>query len=156
MSDVNIYLKIGVDHPYTSQEVQLKWQTITKEIGCQDLKEINTYIQLAEDDDIYEEKDKKWFRPKIVKRMKIAGTWKDTLKFHDPGKDFSSIGIGIRGHIIDYLGVLEWEDPTEDERISRKRMQQALIDHYVWFNRSVMCNNWLRSQKFIIYVLDVK
>jgi len=77
--------------------------------------------------------------------MKISGTWKDTLKFHDPGKDFSSIGIGIRGHIIDYLGVLEWEDPTEDERISRKRMQQALIDHYVWFNRSVMCNNWLRS-----------
>ena len=110
----------------TSWGIQLKWQKIDFTEGTYRLDELLNNLALAEDEDVQEEADSRWFRPLVKKKVrKNNSTWKTTDNFHDPGKDFATVGLRVTN-----FGWGDWGIPNGDERNAFKHRQKILKEHY--------------------------
>ena len=54
----------------TSWGIQLKWQRIDYTVGTNSLDELLNNLALAENEDVEEEEDSRWFRPLVKKRVR--------------------------------------------------------------------------------------
>ena len=134
---------------HTSWTVQLAWQrvNINNHNGNESLSNLLYQLSNAEQEDVDEENDPIWFRPRVRKK-KIVRKGSSTMfistdDFHDPGKDFSS--VGLRGIGPGNFGWGDWGNPSNNESVGFRYMQTALVDHYAWFRRARPGRAWLRS-----------
>ena len=67
------------------------------------------------------------------KVRKNNSTWKTTDEFHDPGKDFAT--VGLRGISPTSFGWGDWGIPYGDECCAFKHGQKILKEHYAWFSK---------------------
>jgi len=122
----------------------LKWQKqdFTAD-GNDNLNTLLANLSAAEEEDVEEETDTRWFRPQVKKKSKVSDSvWRNTDEFHDPGKDFAT--VGLRGTSPKTFGWGDWGAPPEGERDRFYYRQKALSDHYAWF-RKHRSGAWLRS-----------
>ena len=118
----------------TSWRIQLKWQRIDYMVGTNSLDELLNNLALAEHEDVQEEKDSRWFRPLVKKRVRKNNlTWKTTDDFHDPGKDFATVGLRVMSPTN--FGWGDWGIPNGDEYNAFKHRQKILKEHYAWFHK---------------------
>ena len=127
----------------TSWGVQLKWQKVDFTGTSGSLSELIANLALAEDEDVQEEADPRWFRPLVRKKVKRKDSiWKLTDDFHDPGKDFAS--VGLRGLSPTTFGWGDWGVPPKGEANGFHYRQKVLTEHYAWFHKH-RPGAWMRS-----------
>ena len=141
----NMILQFDVEmQEFQSWDVQLKWQSVNiSEIPEENIDRVLHALEVAENEDVGEECDPHWFRPKVLKIHK-KGKKNEDEDYHDIGTDFSF--IGLRGQDPGDLGWVQWGDPclSEKERFSKK--QNVLVKHYTWYRNKFSSNKmWLRS-----------
>ena len=141
----NMILQFDVEmQEFQSWDVQLNWQNVNiSGIPEENVDKVLHALEVAEDEDVDEECDPHWFRPKVLKIHK-KGKKNEDEDYHDIGTDFSF--IGLRGQDPGDLGCVQWGDPclNEKERFSKK--QNVLVKHYTWYRNKFSSNKmWLRS-----------
>ena len=103
---------------HTSWTVQLDWQKVdmNDHNGNASLSELLDKLAVAEQEDVDEEDNNLWIRPLVKKKKSVKkGLSKAhvfTDEFHDPGHDFSS--IGLRGLCPGKFGWGDWGIPPEN------------------------------------------
>ena len=118
-----------VSEEITSWGVQLKWQKVDFTETNGSLSELIANLALAEDEDVQEEADPRWFRPLVRKKVKQKdSTWQLTDDFHDPGKDFAT--VGLRRLSPTTFGWGDWGVPPKGEANGFHHRQKILTEHY--------------------------
>ena len=120
---------------HTSWMVQLDWLKVdvNNHNGNTSLSELLEKLIVDEQEDVDEEDDSIWIRP-LVKRKKALKKGSSTVcvftdQFHDPGQDFSS--IGLRG-----LGPSKFGSGDEKHYSMFYKMREKTLLAYLIFSQS--------------------
>ena len=144
MQNMILDFDVGMEE-YQSWAVQLKWQQANVSGTSEEtLGEVLQSLEDAEEEDVNEETDERWCRPrvlKIKKKKKRKANECEEDEYHDAGKDFSM--VGLRGVAPSAFGLNTWAAPSEKEIERFKRKQSVIVKHYAWY--CTTDNFWLRS-----------
>lgn len=127
----------------TRWEVQVNVKRVAVP-GEQIYEEVMQCIVAAEEEDIREETDPKWYRPRVQKKVRKSNRWVSSKnEWHDAGTYFSFVGLRR-----DLLPVQFGQDQEILEKVEKEGFatrQRLLVEHYECFSKKSKANFWLRS-----------
>lgn len=122
--------------------MQLKWQNCDPQTE-ESYGTLLQSLQLADQEDIEEEDDNRWFLPLVKKKASRKGKWVATNEYHERGVDLSE--VGLRGSLNPANFGWDVQYVPDSEKEGFRVRQNILVDHYAWFRKYNPRGFWLRS-----------